>query len=128
MQLTFPAPVLLAALALTACKSEPAREVVGEGEISFYADSLAGSETANGETYDPSAATCAHRKLPFGTEVHIERLDTGAKATCVVNDRGPYADDRILDVSMAVAKALDFVDKGAVQARLSAVPAATKKE
>lgn len=120
MRLYRTAPLLLAVLTMAACKSEPSLEEVGTGEISFYADSLAGNKTASGEPYDPKAKTCAHRKLPFGTEVHIERLDTGAKATCVVNDRGPYAKDRILDVSKAVAEELDFVKKGAVKAKLTA--------
>lgn len=110
--------VALAGLfALPGCRAP--REVVATGEISFYADSLAGERTASGARYDPGSQTCAHRELPFGTKVYIERLDTGATATCVVNDRGPYAKDRILDVSKAVAESLDLVEAGATEARLS---------
>ncbi len=74
------------------------------GIASRYADSLAGNPTASGEPYDPDAMTCAHKKLPFGTRVHIKVLRTGAEATCRINDRGPFAKDRILDMSRAVAE------------------------
>ena len=83
-----------------------------EGGASFYHDSLAGRTTANGEKYDPDEATCAHRTLPFGTLLVIEDVATGKKARCRVNDRGPYADGRILDVSKRVAKDLGMIDRG----------------
>ena len=110
---------------------------VERGEISFYADSLAGNPTANGERYDPSKATCAHRTLPFGTVLKIavqpaqptHTADAGAHkasaeplaATCTVNDRGPYAKDRILDVTSSLAKRLGFHKRGHVEVTLTSV-------
>lgn len=94
------------------------------GEISYYADSLAGNKTANGEIYQPTALTCAHRKLPFGTVLEIRELKNGTVATCRVNDRGPYAKGRILDVSRAVATKLGFLEDGHVDAELRRVPPA----
>lgn len=110
---------LIAVLACAGCRAsaddpkahtvgaQPADEagpVIETGVASRYADSLAGRPTASGETYDPNAMTCAHRKLPFGTRLHIKVLRTGAESTCRVNDRGPFAKDRILDMSRAVAE------------------------
>lgn len=78
--------------------------VIQTGVASRYADSLAGRPTASGEPYDPDAMTCAHKKLPFGTKLHITVLRTGDEASCTVNDRGPYAKGRIVDMSRAVAE------------------------
>ncbi len=69
----------------------------GKGKASYYHHSLAGSPTANGEVYDPEALTVAHRTLPFGTRLKVKH---GDKFVIVrVNDRGPYHEDRILDLS-----------------------------
>ncbi|MCC7387095.1 MAG: septal ring lytic transglycosylase RlpA family protein [Deltaproteobacteria bacterium] len=76
------------------------------GIASFYALSLAGRKTANGERFDPGARTCAHKKLPFGTKVRVYLLRTRTAAVCRVNDRGPYVDGRIIDLSPALAEDL----------------------
>lgn len=89
-----------------------------EGGASFYHDSLTGHLTANGEKYDPDESTCAHRSLPFGTLLVIEDVATGKKARCRVNDRGPYADGRIVDVSKRVAKDLGMLDRGVIRVRI----------
>lgn len=96
---------------------------VEKGEISFYADSLAGNPTANGEKFDPKQATCAHRTLPFGTtlKITIGEGDKAVSATCRVNDRGPYAKDRVLDVSSSLAETLGFKQQGHADAILTSV-------
>ncbi len=102
---------------LAGCPStKTAGPVIAEGMASFYADSLAGNKTANGETYDPGAETCAHRKLAFGTVLQVERVDNGKTATCRVNDRGPYHDKRIIDLSRSVAESLGI--EGVAKVRL----------
>ncbi len=83
-----------------------------KGGISWYHDSLAGNLTANGERYDPRARTCAHKKHKFGTRLRVTITDTGASATCRVNDRGPFVAGRVLDVSRALAEELGIVDRG----------------
>lgn len=83
-----------------------------EGVISWYHDSLAGRRTASGERYNPRARTCAHRKHPFGTRLKVTIADTGASAECRVNDRGPFVDGRVLDVSRALAEELDLIERG----------------
>lgn len=106
-------------LAGACTSSKSVGPVIAEGMASFYADSLAGNKTASGEPYDPSADTCAHKKIAFGTVLEVERVDNGKKATCRVNDRGPYHDGRIIDLSRAVAEALGI--EGVAKVRLRTV-------
>jgi rare lipoprotein A len=105
--------LIVGSLALAACPADSegdlagkAGPVVEEGVASHYADSLAGRPTASGEPYDPNAATCAHRTLALGTVVQVRALRTNETARCRVNDRGPFAKDRILDVSRHLAEKL----------------------
>src|SRR5210317_2112324 len=79
---------------------------VQEGDASFYADSLDGNKTASGEPYDHSAMTAAHNEFAFGTKVKVTYLKTGKSVEVTINDRGPHAAGRILDLSGAAAKAL----------------------
>lgn len=85
---------------------------VEEGDASYYADSLDGNKTASGEPYDKNALTAAHRTLPFGTRVKITYLKTGKTVDVVINDRGPHAKDRIIDLSGAAARQIGMVDDG----------------
>lgn len=91
-----------------------------EGRASFYADEFAGETTASGETFDPRALTAAHPTLPFGSRVRVTRIGGEGKqsVTVRVNDRGPYADDRIIDVSEAAAEQLGMIDEGVVEVRI----------
>ena len=93
-------------------------EVVLEGKASYYADSLAGNYTANGDIYDPSRLTAASRDLPFGSIVRVTRRDTGAAVLVRINDRGPFRDrKRILDLSRAAAEQLGMLERGVVRIR-----------
>jgi len=85
---------------------------VQEGEASYYADSLDGNKTASGEPYDKDALTAAHRSLPFGTKVKVTYLETGKSVEVVINDRGPHAKGRIIDLSRAAAQALGLIEDG----------------
>jgi rare lipoprotein A len=96
--------------------------VIAEGLASRYADSLAGRKTASGAPYDPEARTCAHRRLRLGTVLHVRRKKTGQTVTCRVNDRGPFHDDRILDLSRAAAEALGFTGVAQVEVRKVLAP------
>ena len=89
-----------------------------EGVASYYADSLDGNPTASGEPYDKAAMTAAHRTLPFGTEVRVINLTNQREVTVRINDRGPHAESRIIDVSGAAAKQLGLVDSGTAKVRL----------
>ncbi|MGW9347607.1 septal ring lytic transglycosylase RlpA family protein [Nocardiopsis flavescens] len=79
-------------------------EPTGEGgtcEASFYGADFAGRTTANGETFDPSAMTAAHKTLPFGTMVQVTNPNNGQSVTVRINDRGPFIAGRCLDLSTA---------------------------
>lgn len=91
------------------------------GIISWYGEEFAGKKTANGEVYDPQKLTAAHRIYPFGTLLEVENLENGKKVTVRVNDRGPYAANRILDVSKKAAETLGFLKRGTVYARLTLI-------
>jgi len=92
-----------------------------EGEASYYADSLNGSKTASGEIYDKDALSAAHRSLPFGTKVRVTYMKTGQSVEVVINDRGPYAKGRIIDLSSAAAKQLGLIDAGHGKVRLEVI-------
>jgi rare lipoprotein A len=91
---------------------------VPRGLASYY---TAPQPTANGEVFDTTAMTAAHRSLPFGTRLRVTRLDTGRAVTVRINDRGPYVDGRVVDLSYAAAAALDMVDSGLANVRLDVV-------
>ena len=81
------------------------------GIASFYGDDYSG-QTANGDQYDPMQFTAAHATLPFGTLLRVSDPCNERSVTVVVNDRGPFVDGRVLDVSKAAAEALGMVDSG----------------
>ena len=85
---------------------------VQEGDASYYADTLDGNKTASGEPYEKNAFTAAHRTLPFGTRVKVTYLKTGKTVDVVINDRGPHAKGRIIDLSGAAARQIGIVDDG----------------
>ena len=97
-----------------------------QGEASWYGgdgDGFAGKITANGEVYTPSALTCAHRTLPFGTRIEVENLATGKRVIVRVNDRGPFSRGRILDLSRQGAHDLGILQSGFATVRLQTVDA-----
>ncbi|RLA13092.1 MAG: septal ring lytic transglycosylase RlpA family protein [Gammaproteobacteria bacterium] len=82
------------------------------GEASYYADSLDGNKTASGARYNKNALTAAHRTLALGSLVKVTYLKTGKSVEVVINDRGPYAKNRIIDLSRAAAQRLGLIDDG----------------
>jgi rare lipoprotein A len=88
------------------------------GVASWYGSDFHGKATANGERYDMEALTAAHRTLPMPTVVRVTNLDNGRSLRLRVNDRGPYARGRILDVSRRAASLLGFNDKGTARVRV----------
>jgi rare lipoprotein A len=105
----------LGLISLVACSPPTSVE---QGEASFYADSLHGNETANGEEYNKRALTAAHKTLPFDTRVKVTNLDNGKTAWVRINDRGPFVAGRIIDLSRAAARKLGMRESGTAQVRL----------
>ncbi|MCP3097735.1 septal ring lytic transglycosylase RlpA family protein [Myxococcus sp. K15C18031901] len=94
------------------------RSYVGEGLASFYGPGLHGRPTASGERFNQHALTAAHRKAPFGACLRVVNMENGRSVEVRVNDRGPFVEGRIIDVSRAAASKLDMLDKGVVRVRL----------
>lgn len=100
--------------------------VVGVGETatgvaSWYGPGFHGKTTSNGETYNQNAFTAAHKTLPMNTIVSVTNLDNGRKTTVRINDRGPFVDNRIIDVSKAAATRLDMLQTGTAPVKLEVV-------
>ena len=89
------------------------------GKASFYADKYNGRKTSNGETFNQSSFTAAHKTLPFGTKVKVTNLDNGKTTTVKINDRGPFVQGRIIDVSKIAAKKLDMLNAGVASVRIT---------
>ncbi len=85
---------------------------VQTGKASFYADKFEGVSTASGEKYKHNKLTGAHKTLPFGTKVRVTNLENNQSVEVIINDRGPYVEDRIIDLSKAAAEQLGFINKG----------------
>ena len=88
------------------------------GVASWYGPNFHGKLTANGEVYDMDGMTAAHRTLPFNSEVMVENLDNGKTVRVRINDRGPFAKDRIIDLSRAAATQIDMMGPGTARVRL----------
>lgn len=89
-----------------------APKIIEAGEASYYADKFQGRKTANGETFRQRKKTAAHRTLPFGTKVIVKNLSNGRTVKVRINDRGPFAKGRIIDLSRKAAKRIHMVDAG----------------
>jgi rare lipoprotein A len=88
------------------------------GVASWYGPNFHGKLTANGEVYDMDGMTAAHRTLPFNSEVVVENLDNGKTTRVRINDRGPFAKNRIIDLSRAAATEIDMIGPGTARVRL----------
>jgi rare lipoprotein A len=98
------------------------------GKASWYGPGFAGRKTANGERFNPNQLTAAHKKLPFNTTVRVTNLDNDKSVIVRINDRGPYAGRRIIDLSKAAAKKIDLIGKGVAMVQIETVrPGAPKK-
>jgi rare lipoprotein A len=93
-------------------------KTASQGIASFYTE---GTKTANGEKFNTHDLTAAHPTLPFGTRLRVTNVTTGQAVTVRVNDRGPYIQGRIVDVSYSAADALGMVGKGVANVKLDVV-------
>lgn len=82
------------------------------GVASYYGPGFEGRQTANGERFRSKELTAAHRTLPFGTKLRVRNISNGAEVVVRVNDRGPYVDGRIIDLSVEAARRLKFISDG----------------
>lgn len=92
-----------------------------EGIASWYGPNFAGRPTATGEIFDPSRLTAAHKTLPFQTLVRVINLDNGRSVVVRINDRGPFIEGRIIDLSRGAAEVVGMISSGTAQVRLELV-------
>ena len=90
----------------------------GTGMASWYGPGFHGNRSASGEIFNQNAMTAAHRRLPFGTSVRVTNLNNGRSVIVRINDRGPYAHGRVIDLSAAAARVLGMMGSGVAPVRL----------
>ena len=101
---------LLAGCLLCLCSC--ARKITESGKASYYADKFEGRKTASGEIFRQNNMTAAHRTLAFGTKVKVINLANGRSVNVKINDRGPFAQGRIIDLSKKAARKLGIISTG----------------
>ena len=100
----------------TATQAATASTVLGYA--SWYGPGFAGRHTANGEIFNPAELTAAHRTLPFNTRVRVTLVSSGQSVIVRINDRGPFKDNRVIDLSRAAADAIGLTASGVGQVQL----------
>jgi rare lipoprotein A len=118
-----PAPSPLPAPAISQQPSAPEPSFTQTGLASFYGRAHDGKVTASGESFNPEDLTAAHRTLALGSRVRVTNLENGEAVTVKITDRGPFVRGRIIDLSLAAARALGMTEKGVTRVRLEAVGA-----
>ncbi|WP_091133522.1 septal ring lytic transglycosylase RlpA family protein [Microvirga guangxiensis] len=93
---------------------ETSGKVIQNGRASWYGPGFHGRKTASGERFNTNELTAAHRTLPFGTKVRVVNKKTGKSVVVRINDRGPYAHGRVIDLSRASAQAIGITGVGSV--------------
>lgn len=111
----------LLAVAVASCRSAGGVPRVERGVASWYGQQFHGRLTANGERYDMHQMTAAHRTLPFGTVVEVVNVGNGRRVTVRINDRGPFAHGRIIDLSYAAAREIGLVGPGTARVEVRPV-------
>lgn len=113
---SFPFLLLLSGLLLFIVSCSP--KITEQGKASFYADYFQGRKTANGEKFKQRKLTAAHKTLPFGTRVKVVNLKNGKSVKVRINDRGPFVEGRVIDLSKKAARKLGMVADGVVQVKI----------
>ena len=99
----------------------PPAPVVGtteDGVANWYGEPYHGRPTSSGETYDMNRLTAAHRTLPFGTRVRVRHAESGRQVEVRINDRGPFVEDRVIDLSRAAGRQIGLIGSGTARVRL----------
>lgn len=123
MRMRIGAVALLVVLAYGCASTAPAPSIPEtlRGVASWYGEEFAGRTTANGEIFDPSLLTAAHRSLPFGTILDVVNPKTTQSVRVRVNDRGPYIGNRVIDLSYAAAQRIGLIEPGIGEVEIKVV-------
>jgi len=98
-----------------------AKGFIEQGIASWYGPGFHGRKTSNGETYDMYEMTAAHKTLPMDTRLLVKNLENGTQTMVRINDRGPFIDGRIIDLSHSAARTLGIVERGTARVKITAV-------
>jgi rare lipoprotein A len=96
---------------------------IQKGTASYYADKFEGKQTASGEKYKHKKLTAAHKSLPFGTIVKVTNLENEESVEVRINDRGPFVEGRIIDLSRSAAEKLKFTSQGLAEVQIEVIDA-----
>lgn len=94
------------------------RSISETGKASYYADKYDGRKTSNGEVFRQQKFTAAHKSIPFGTKVKVTNLNNGKTVTVRINDRGPFVEGRIIDLSKRAAGKIDLTQAGVAPVKI----------
>ena len=122
------AVTVAAALLLVSCAVVAFAEPDLEGIASWYGGKFHGRLTSSGEIFNTNDMTAAHKTLPFGTMVRVTNLDNGKSAIVKINDRGPFVEGRIIDLSRAAAEQIGMLGPGVARVSLTIISFATSAE
>lgn len=100
---------------------------IQEGKASYYADKFEGKPTASGEKYKHSKLTAAHKTLPFGTFVKVTSVSNGKSVEVRINDRGPFVEGRVIDLSRSAAEKIDLIHVGIADVKIEVIDAGDGK-
>jgi rare lipoprotein A len=99
-------------------RNQASADYVIYGKASYYAEKFHGKATASGEIFDMNGLTAAHKTLPFGTVCRVTNLENNRQVIIKINDRGPFIENRILDLSKGAARQLDAIKSGVVDVKI----------
>ena len=119
--LNMPSSIFFLCLLMISLDTFAQSTFIETGTASYYADKFNGRKTASGSIFNNSALTAAHKKLPFGTVLKVTNIENDLSVVVTVNDRGPYAHGRVIDLSKAAAIQLDMIKKGLAEVRIEEV-------
>lgn len=109
--------ILLLIFAMSVASCGPAKKVE-KGEASFYHNKFRGRKTASGEKFRQYKRTAAHKTLPLGTKVKVTNLRNGKKVRVTINDRGPFIEGRIIDLTRKAARKINMLDDGVAPVKI----------
>ena len=119
---------LLLALSFIMTSTIAFGQEIQAGKASYYANKFHGRRTSDGSIYHRDSMTCAHRTLPFGTLLKVRNVKNGKEVIVKVNDRGPFCQGRIVDLSYAAAKELGIISSGVASVEATKIGFVSKKK
>jgi rare lipoprotein A len=122
------ATILLTIALMTLIITRSTGQITEMGLASYYDDKFEGRITASGQTFSQAKLTAAHRTFPFGTIIKVINLENNLSVEVTINDRGPFVNERVIDLSKAAAKKIGLIANGVVRVKIEVVSLPDTKE